>query len=262
MKEIELSKADYSSNENSIPKNYSFMSKHKVTGFNMVPNHDLNSKTKKLSILFYLILVVLHTVLQYIIKPLGVFLEIVFLTSTVSIKSSETDLNLSSTISGSIDAIGWLIIFLIPFYHFFTLGLKIITIQRDFFGRLYIGIINLVEIIFNLPLTFMYSSNLYSVYLYEEKGVKQLLSPWLVFFPTEYNLSVFELLRNFLDPGFFTALGLIKYNEIKVNQYQAFNIVILQLMIALCVMRFIGNFFLIIVKIKSGLNKKKPKIIE
>jgi hypothetical protein len=259
MKEFELSKAEYFGNDNSVTKNNSSSSKHKVSGFSNVPHSDLNAKTKKPLIIFYLILVILHTVLQYVIKPVGVFLEIVFLTSLVKIKANDSDVNVSSSVSGSLDAIGWLILFLLPLYHFFTLGIKIVTIQRDFFGRLYIGIINLIEIIFNLPLTFMYTSNLYSVYLYDEKGVKQLLSPWLVFFPTEYNLSVFEILRNFIDAGFFTVSGNIKYNEIKDNQYQAFSIVVLQLMIAFCVMRFIGNFFLLIIKIKTGLKKNKPK---
>jgi hypothetical protein len=233
--------------------------KHNMTGFKDSSKQVESLQSINFKIIFYLLLVMLNTLLIYIIKPICVILELIFLTTIVNVKPNEFQITESELLSMGMKAIGWIIIFLIPLYHFFTLGLKIISIQRHFFGKLYIGIFNLIEILFNIPLTFCYSSNLYSVFLYEEKGVKQLLSPWLVFFPSEYILSVYEILRNFIEPGFFFALGFMKFNEIKNNEYQAYQIVILQLMIALCVLRFMGNIFNLVIKIRSGLASKKMK---
>ena len=48
------------------------------------------------------------------------------------------------------------------------------------------------------------------------------------------------------------ASSFIKYYEIKSNPYQAYLIIILQLLLVLCIFRLIGNFVIFIIRIKSG----------
>ena len=206
----------------------------------------------KFQILLYMIFLFLHSIKVYIIRPLGTILQIVLLTTIANVKANELSETASNLISGGIKIIGWIIIFILPLYHFFATGLKIISIQDSFFSRIFSIIFLLVEITLNLPLTFLYENNLYSIFLFEERGVEQLLSPWLIFFPTDYIKSVFEIIRHFIDPIFFFGIGYYKYSEIKSNNYEAYLIILLQLMLVFCIFRIIGNFVIMILRIKYG----------
>jgi len=262
--EIELKQLNKDEiNEKSQLKSNSVFNKENNNEENVINNKENNlnikinnisrakkeSNSQKCLIFFYCLLIILFTVWVYIIRPLCVFLEIFFLTSVVNVKPKEYSSEEAKAVSSILMLIGWLIILLLPIYNFITVGIRIIILQQFFLGKFFVGLFNLIEAIFNIPLTFLYETNLYSIFLYEEKGIKQLLNPWLIFFPTEYMLSVFELIRNTIEPAYFCYVGFTKLTEIRNNNYQQFSIMLNQLMIALCLIRLIGNVVMIIIRI-------------
>lgn len=209
----------------------------------------------KLKILFYLVIIFLHTFLVYIIKPLCFVLGIIFLTAIVNIKVDEEKNELSHLLKNGVITVGWVILFILPIYNLFAVGLKIIAIHKTYFSKFLAFILLMIEIIVNLPCTFIYPNNLYSIFLFEEKGIEQLLSPWLIFFPTVYIKSICEIIRNFIDPLFFLIVGFLKLHEVRDNPYQTYLIIILQIMLAACIIRIIGNIIILIIRIKSSLKK-------
>lgn len=214
------------------------------------------SGANKWKFFMYIILLMIHILLVYIVKPLCVVLEIVFLSLIVDVKANTTDGGNSTLISSRQRIGGWIILFVIPLYNmFFGSGMKIVAVKKYFFGRTKVLVLLLIEIMFNFPLTFLYDNNLFSIFLFEEKGIKQLLNPWLVFFPTEYSFSVFEILRNFLDPVYFLIIGFYKLTEIQNNPYQVYFIIVLQVMLVMCILRALGNIILFSLKLKRCCSK-------
>jgi hypothetical protein len=120
------------------------------------------------------------------------------------------------------------------------------------------GMYILIECVFNFPLTFFYEHPMYSIYLFEEQGIEKLLSPKLLFFPTTYTMSVVELIRNFLEPIYFFAVGIIKYQQIKNNYTSGFFVILLEIMLAICICRLIANVLVLVGKLKltEKLSKK------
>jgi len=230
------------------------------SGQNQKSSDYQNKKShKNLSlIIFYMILLILNTIFNYLIKPISTIFDIVYLTNIVGLSEN----GLKSSIGTIIIMIGWLILIILPLFHLFTTGIGIIGVHESFFGKLWAVMILLIEIILNIPLTFLYESNMYSIYLFEEKKYKQLLNPWLVFFPTEYTESKYEIVRNFIHPGFFFLFGIIKYQKIKTNTINRYLKIILVLQILLCISRFLGNLVITIKKIKDNVFSKDDKNVK
>ena len=93
--------------------------------------------------------------------------------------------------------------FLLPLINFFSVGIQIISIQKGVCLKIYVFVLSLFEIYFQFPLTFLYGNNLHSVFLFEQRGLEQLLCPWLIVFPSDYLISVCEIIRQLIDTVFF-----------------------------------------------------------
>jgi hypothetical protein len=223
-----------------------------------------NHKSYKLKFLFWMVALFMQTIMVYIIKPLGFMLEIIFLTVIVFVKKDETEKNESDLLGETIKIIGWMIIMLFPLYHFIATGIKIVSLHTSVVGKIFVTILLWIEIITNFPLTFCYENNLYSIFLFEERGITQLLNSWIVFFPSNYIVSVFEIIRNFIEPSFFLAVSFLKYEEIKGNNYQAYLIIILQILIVDSIIKLLGNIVMLVIRIRrsccSAKNELEAKI--
>lgn len=254
MKEIEL--------QNFQNKNH--ISRNNVQITNPSEPDEVISFRKNLSvILLNLFFIICHLCLIYVVKPMLVVIEIIFLSSISYVQIlMEDGTPKEDQINDGLLIIGWFILLVLPLYHLFTIGLKIIFVQNSIFRKINTIFFILIEILLNLPMPFMYKSNLYSVYLFEETGVKQILAPWLIFFPTEYISSFFEIFRNFVDPFFFFIIGYIKLDKISTNIYQSYQIIVLYLMLMLCFLRIIGNLFILIIKIKRIINRKNSNKVK
>lgn len=210
---------------------------------------------------FYLILIpiFIQVVLTHIMKPSCTFLEIIFLTRIVNINKNGELSKFEKNLNTGVKAIGWVIIFALPLVHLFLTGIMIISIQKGFIRKIYVTILCLFEIIFQFPLTFMYSNTLHSIYLFDQRGIEQILCPWLIFFPCDFVLSVFEIARQLIDSIFFCVFGIKVYEDIKANKYQSFNFTFLMLMIVLCVFRIVGALAMIVIRIVVGNSEERGK---
>ena len=149
------------------------------------------------------ILFIIFGIIVHIIKPASTFFSIFLLTRFVKTKKNEiTDENAKGLNKG-IKTIGWLIIFLLPLVHIIKKGHRIILIQKNWVQKIYVTILLLIELYFQFPLTFLYENNLHSIFLWEQKGIEQLLSPWIIFFPTDFLIDWFEIIRQVFDSIFF-----------------------------------------------------------
>jgi hypothetical protein len=248
-KEIELENFSKSENKQSAIDEKTIDVKQNKDGQKKSLNKDIEHNQTKiiyLKIILYLFLIFCNIILVYVIKPVSVFLELMFLSDIIKI--APKDDFTSYTLGESITAIGYLIIFILPIYNFVSRAIPIIVIQDNLISQIFAFFYTIIEITFNIPLTFMYDSYLYSIFLYGEKGIKQTLSPWLVFFPTQYTTSIFEIIRNFVEPFFFLGIGFVKLEELKQNKYQSYRYIILLILILFCIMRIIGNVANIIVR--------------
>lgn len=206
-----------------------------------------------------LIIVFIQAIMTHIIKPVCTFLEIIFLTRTVDIKRGEFNASSAETLSDGVRSLGWLIIFLLPFINFFSVGIMVIMIQKSVISKIYVLFLSLFEILFQFPLTFMYRSNLHSVFLFEQRGLEQLLCPWLIFFPSDYILSVYEIIRQLIESIFFFVCGYFVYDDIKDNKYQAFNVSFLLVLMVLCAMKFVSVIVMIFIRAIKGNSEERGK---
>jgi hypothetical protein len=74
-------------------------------------------------------------------------------------------------------------------------------------------------------------------------------------------MSLFEIFRNFLEPLYFFVISLIKFQEIRDNIYQEFYLIILKIFMAVCVIRMMGNFAMIFIRLRQCCTKRE-EIIE
>ncbi len=219
------------------------------------------NKIESINCKFIMMLIILfiQAIMTHIIKPVCTFLEIIFLTRTVDIKRVEFNASSAETLSDGVKVIGWLILFLLPFINFFSVGIMIIMIQKSTVSKIYAFFLSLFEIIFQFPLTFMYSSNLHSVFLFEQRGLEQILCPWLIFFPSDYIISIYEIIRQLIESIFFFICGYFVYDDIKDNKYQAFNVSFLLVLMVLCAMKFISVIVMIFIRAIKGNSEERGK---
>jgi hypothetical protein len=209
-------------------------------------------KKTRIKFIIFTMFLFFHIILTHLIKPVCTIFQMVFLTVIVNVKTDqdeETDSDVVYMSSGVI-VIGWAIMFILPLISFFQRGLRIVALKDTFLSKVFMGIYILIECILNFPLTFFYEHPSHSIYLFNEQGMEKLLSPTLIFFPTIYTMSLVEIIRNFLEPIFFFAIGIIKWRQIRDNFLSGFFVILLEIMLAICVCRLIANILVLIGKLK------------
>ena len=215
--------------------------------FNISEQEDHKSK-RVLPFILLFILFIFFGIIVHIIKPVSTFLSIFLLTRFVKTKENELDLNPSKAISKGVKTIGYLIIFLLPLVHILTKGHMIVLIQKNFIGKLYVSVLLLIELFFQFPLTFLYENNLHSIFLWEQKGIEQLISPWIIFFPTDFLIDWFEIIRQLVDSLYFLSSTGALYNKIKDNKYQSFTLKFMEVSLVFYIIRILFAIAMIIKK--------------
>ena len=229
--------------------------------FNISEQEDHKSK-RVLSFILLFILFIFFGIIVHIIKPVSTFLSIFLLTRFVKTKENELDLNPSKAISKGVKTIGYLIIFLLPLVHILTKGHMIVLIQKNFIGKLYVSILLLIELFFQFPLTFLYENNLHSIFLWEQKGIEQLISPWIIFFPTDFLIDWFEIIRQLVDSLYFLSSTGALYNKIKDNKYQSFTLKFMEVSLVFYIIRILFAVAMIIYRIlKKKSSERLNKLI-
>ena len=229
--------------------------------FNISEQEDHKSK-RVLPFILLFILFIFFGIIVHIIKPVSTFLSIFLLTRFVKTKENELDLNPSKAISKGVKTIGYLIIFLLPLVHILTKGHMIILIQKNFIGKLYVSVLLLIELFFQFPLTFLYENNLHSIFLWEQKGIEQLISPWIIFFPTDFLIDWFEIIRQLVDSLYFLSSTGALYNKIKDNKYQSFTLKFMEVSLVFYIIRILFAIAMIIYRIlKKKSSERLNKLI-
>ena len=229
--------------------------------FNISEQEDHKSK-RVLPFILLFILFIFFGIIVHIIKPVSTFLSIFLLTRFVKTKENELDLNPSKAISKGVKTIGYLIIFLLPLVHILTKGHMIVLIQKNFIGKLYVSVLLLIELFFQFPLTFLYENNLHSIFLWEQKGTEQLISPWIIFFPTDFLIDWFEIIRQLVDSLYFLSSTGALYNKIKDNKYQSFTLKFMEVSLVFYIIRILFAIAMIIYRIlKKKSSERLNKLI-
>ena len=229
--------------------------------FNISEQEDHKSK-RVLPFILLFILFIFFGIIVHIIKPVSTFLSIFLLTRFVKTKENELDLNPSKAISKGVKTIGYLIIFLLPLVHILTKGHMIVLIQKNFIGKLYVSVLLLIELFFQFPLTFLYENNLHSIFLWEQKGIEQLISPWIIFFPTDFLIDWFEIIRQLVDSLYFLSSTGALYNKIKDNKYQSFTLKFMEVSLVFYIIRILFAVAMIIYRIlKKKSSERLNKLI-
>jgi hypothetical protein len=229
--------------------------------FNISEQEDHKSK-RVLSFILLFILFIFFGIIVHIIKPVSTFLSIFLLTRFLKTKENELDLNPSKAISKGVKTIGYLIIFLLPLVHILTKGHMIVLIQKSFIGKLYVSVLLLFELFFQFPLTFLYENNLHSIFLWEQKGIEQLISPWIIFFPTDFLIDWFEIIRQLVDSLYFLSSTGALYNKIKDNKYQSFTLKFMEVSLIFYIIRILFAIAMIIYRIlKKKSSERLNKLI-
>lgn len=200
-------------------------------------------------VMFYLI----NIAFLYVIKPLCLLFEYAFL-----LHFSRLDTTIDETISTEtaikdiegVYLIGYVILFVFPIIRFFIYGLKIVLVQRRWYGKIWTFLIVLLESFFYFPLTFLLNDNNYSMFLFMEDEFGKLLSPWLIFYPTNFTLSTINLLMLLAENVFFLIAGLAKYNSKTDVTKDSFTLAII-LLVIFNILSLIAFAVLAIVKIDS-----------
>lgn len=210
----------------------------------------LREKHKPLrnKVYIYLILLILFILYQYLLIPFAFVIEIIFLTNGIVQEVDPTSSTTVQVISNSVNVVGWLVLFVLPLVTFFLHGLSIVIIQDTLLLKLWITIVTLLESILNIPLTFLYKNNLYSIFLYQERGFNQSLNPWIVFYPTKLIKSWVEIIKMFITSLFFFIVGIYAYSKIKVNISKTFIVAISLTMIIVNLIRILALICIIIFK--------------
>ena len=254
---------DKKSNENSFSNksdenvtNIPLQDSSKLNKIKTTITHEytINSSISRIPFIFYvyIFLIFLNVVLIYIIKPCSTIFYFILFERFNNTLQNELDPNSKKKIKKVFIVFGYLIIFLLPTFHFFTRGIYILVHHKGFLYKIYIFIILCIEIYFNLPLTFLYEENYYSIFYFKQQGIEILLNPTLIFFPTDYILSFFEIIRNIIESCYFFILTVVLYNRIKDNNYQQFTLNFMIVTMFLYVYKFLGAIVMLVIKIIYG----------
>ena len=246
---------------NSEQNTTSIPSKKKINKIKSILTHEytINPSLQKLPIIFYIyvFLIFLNVILIYIIKPLSTIFYFIFFKNFNNTYQNEL-LENKKKVKKIFIVFGYLIIFLLPTFHFFTRGIYILVHHKGYLYKVYIFIILCIEIYFNLPLTFLYEENYYSIFYFKQQGIEILINPTLIFFPTDYILSYFEIIRNIVESVYFFILTIVLFFKIKDNIYQQFTLNFMIVTMILYASKFLGAIAMLLIKIFIGDSTKRP----
>jgi len=216
--------------------------------------YTINSSIRRFPFIFYfyIFLIFLNIILIYIIKPFSTIFYFIFFERFNNTLKDEREKDSKKKIKKVFIVFGYLIIFLLPTFHFFTRGIYILVHHKGCLYKIYIFIILCIEIYFNLPLTFLYEENYYSIFYFRQQGIEILLNPTLIFFPTDYILSYFEIIRNIIESVYFFILTVVLYDRIKDNIYQQFTLNFMIVTMILYIYKFLGAIAMLVIKIIFG----------
>lgn len=214
-------------------------------------------KNPPCSFFWVFFLLILHIIVTYLIKPITTILQIVLITKYNDLKNSEFDYSIQDRLGKIYRIIAWLIIFLIPLVHFFMRGIPIIKIQKSCIRPIYYILFLLIEIEFQVPLTFLYSENFHSIFLYGEEGVGRILNSWLIFFPTDYIISVVEFFRQVIDSIYFFILFYKHFDNKEYNYYQKNNINFLIIGMTNNCIIFISSVVYLSIRVRRACDKRE-----
>ena len=246
---------------NSEQNTTSIPSKKKINKIKSILTHEytINPSLQKLPVIFYIyvFLIFLNVILIYIIKPLSTIFYFIFFKNFNNTYQNEL-LENKKKVKKIFIVFGYLIIFLLPTFHFFTRGIYILVHHKGYLYKVYIFIILCIEIYFNLPLTFLYEENYYSIFYFKQQGIEILINPTLIFFPTDYILSYFEIIRNIVESVYFFILTIVLFFKIKDNIYQQFTLNFMIVTMILYASKFLGAIAMLLIKIFIGDSTKRP----
>lgn len=208
-----------------------------------------NGKYKAIAILPMLIMTVIMT---YLIKPLLFILKIYFLSSMLYANKANPTFNIEPSESNWVIVVGYLIIFALPLFHLFTEVRFIFTVDQHFLLKIYTGIITIIELIVELPLTFLLPNKYLSVFLFTTKNLDVYSASNIIFFPTDFMLHIFEIIRQTIDSVFFIVFSSRKIIHMKNNIYFIFQKKMLILFLIFCSFQFLQNILVLIFKLLYG----------
>jgi hypothetical protein len=215
-------------------------------------NYAIKFNSKLSCLIFSYIITMIS---QYIIIPLLTIMKLVFLNKAVYVDKDKPEFTYKPSISIAFIIIGYLIIFLVPFINLFSQVVHIFLIDQNFLLRVWNIIINLTELIFQIPLTFMLPYKKLSIYLFQQKGDEVYLLNGCVFYPTDYAISIFNIVRIFIDGIYYFVIGLLVLFNIKDNYYFEFYYGFVILFLVMNGYQIIYGFFLIYWKCVFGLSE-------
>lgn len=199
----------------------------------------------KFKMFYYFISLSFFTIYQYFLVPISFLIELIFLANDVVDDSTYESV-------GSLSAfktISWIILFVLPLWNFFYLGIEISLLCDTILLKMWTMLVILFETIIDVPFTFFLKNNMFSIFLYDEVEFNQSLNTWLVFFPTNYHMSWFQILRGFITNFYFVIIGGILYGKVKNNYYETFMVSLLIAIIVFNVFKLVGTISILIAKI-------------
>ena len=210
-----------------------------------------NGKYKVIAILPMLIMTVIMT---YLIKPLLFVIKLYFLSSMLYANTINPTFNPEPSDSIWVILVGYLIVFVLPLFHLFTEIRFIFTVEQHIVLKIYTGIIIIIELIVELPLTFLLPNKYLSVFLFTTKNLGVYTASNIIFFPTDFMLHIFEISRQTVDSVFFIVFCSRKIYNMKNNRYFIFQKQMLILFLTFCSLQFLHNIFVLVFKLLYGIS--------
>ncbi len=187
----------------------------------------------RLQVFMFILMLILVILFMYIIRPFSIIVSLYYLYNIALLDPlsnragskkyySYPDMDLKTrpeTIHIPFYFLGIFILFGMPLVYLFSPGIEIISIQTTKWQKFIVFFLILLEATLEIPLTFLYESNMYSLFLYEEEGIEKLLAPWIIFYPTNHILSFWEIFKNLLDGILFLLMGLLKREGFNDDPY-------------------------------------------
>jgi len=192
----------------------------------------------------------------YVIKPLSLYFNLLFLFKIANIIPESTETGHTEYLEGfTYYYIGYIALFGVSLAHFFTTAYKIIIIQDNPVKKLYVFFLLLIEILVDIPLTFLYQENIYSIFLFDEVGVEQLIAPWLIFYPTKHIKSIVGIIKNVIESIFFFVVGFLKFKDLTISQFNQIYITQSLVVITLSFIKFAVYLIIICIRVADSVGE-------
>lgn len=218
--------------------------------------NDSKIASNKIKIFFTLFLILNFTIYINLFRPIMLIMNLIF-SATLTLDQINTK-NKNNT-NSYLMLIGILLIIILPLLPLFRYSSKVLKLENKLGNKIFYFIILLIECMFDLPLTFLYSSNRHSLFLLEQEGFEQIINPWLIFFPTDYITSFICIFKNALISGYFIFISVfVKVLNINANVVEFSNI-FKACVIAFNIVNVLGIIFIFIFMCVYKKKKKHNK---